>query len=138
MLGYAAARRMKTNRKVTTPALRSDVIVDFIFEDGVLFVALSNLGARPARNVSVAFEPKFHGADGLNVASMALFKNVEFLAPHKTITTLLDSSAAYFARGEPTRIAATISYVSADGTKCRETIHHDLEIYRDLAYRVRA
>ena len=34
---------MKTNRKVTTPALRSDVIVDFIFEDGVLFVALCNL-----------------------------------------------------------------------------------------------
>ena len=129
---------MGTNRKVTTPALRSDVIVDFIFEDGVLFVALTNIGERPARNVSVAFAPKFHGADGLNVGSMALFKNVEFLAPHKTITTLLDSSAAYFARGEPTRIAATISYVGANGARCRETIHHDLEIYRDLAYRVRA
>ena len=138
MLGYAAARSMKTTRKVMTPALRSDVIVDFIFEDGVLFIALSNIGARPARKVSVAFDPKFHGADGMNVASMALFKNVEFLAPHKTITTLLDSSAAYFARGEPTRIAATISYVRSNGARCRETIHHDLEIYRDLAYRVRA
>jgi len=128
---------MKTNRKVTTPALRSDVIVDFIFEDGVLFVALCNLGDRPARKVSVTFDPKFHGADGLNVVSMALFKNVEFLAPRKTIRTLLDASAAYFARREPTRIAATISYVAADGTRCRETINHDLEIYRDLAYRVR-
>lgn len=119
-------------------ALVSDVIVDFIFEDGVLFVAVSNISERPARTVSVAFDPKFHGADGLNVASTALFKNVEFLAPHKTIRTLVDSSAAYFSRGEPTRIAATISYVRADGTRCRETIYHDLEIYRDLAYRVRA
>jgi hypothetical protein len=131
------ARSMKTNRKLTTPAFRSDVIVDFLFEEGVLFVALSNIGERPARKVTVTFDPTFHGADGLNVASLALFKNVEFLAPHKTIRTLLDSSAAYFARREPTRIAATISYVGADGAPCRDTIHHDLEIYRDLAYRVR-
>src|SRR4029079_9563301 len=101
---------MKTKRKVTTPALRSDVIVDFIFEDGVLFVALCNLGDRPARQVSVTVDPKFHGADGLNVASMALFKNVEFLAPRKTIRTLLDASAAYFARREPTRIPPTLPY----------------------------
>jgi hypothetical protein len=128
---------MMRKGRATAPAERPEVIVDFIFEDGVLFVALSNIGARPALKVSVAFDPKFCGAEGMNVASLALFKNVEFLAPHKTITTLLDSSAAYFARGEPTRIAATISYVGADGTRCRETMYHDLEIYRDLAYRVR-
>ena len=114
-----------------------DVFVDFVFEEGVLFVSLSNIGERPARKVSVTFDPTFCGADGMDVASLPLFKNVEFLAPHKTITTLLDSSAAYFARGEPTRIAASISYIDVDGTPCHETIHHDLEIYRDLAYRVR-
>jgi hypothetical protein len=132
------ARSTKADRNVTTPVLRSDVIVDFVFDDGVLFIALSNIGERPARKVSVTFDPTFNGADGLNVGGMTLFKNVEFLAPHKTITTLLDSSAAYFARREPTRITATISYVGADGARCRETICHDLEIYRDLAYRVRA
>ena len=128
---------MKRKSRITKLPERLQVFVDFVFEDGVLFVALSNIGTRPARKVSVAFDPTFCGADGRDVASLALFKNVEFLAPHKTIITLLDSSAAYFARGEPTWIAATISYIGADGTQCRETIYHDLEIYRDLAYRVR-
>jgi hypothetical protein len=128
---------MKRKSRTATPTERPEVIVDFIFEDGVLFVALSNIGGHPARKVSVTFDPQFCGADGRNVASLALFKNVEFLAPHKTITTLLDSSAAYFARGEPTQIAATISYDGDDRTRCCAIIYHDLEIYRDLAYRVR-
>lgn len=128
---------MKRKSSDQTRAGELEVIVDFLFEEGVLFVSLSNIGARPARKVTVAFDPNFRGADGLNVASLPLFKNVEFLAPHKTITTLLDSSAAYFARGEPTQIAADVSYIDADGTRRRDTIHHDLEIYRDLAYRVR-
>jgi hypothetical protein len=92
-----------------TRAGKLEVFVDFVFEEGVLFVSLSNVGERPARKVSVAFDQTFCGADGMDVASLPLFKNVEFLAPHKTITTLLDSSAAYFARGEPTRITASVS-----------------------------
>ena len=34
-----------------------DVIVDVVFDDGLLFLRLSNIGTRPARDVSVRFEP---------------------------------------------------------------------------------
>src|SRR5262245_51567461 len=115
----------------TRRAIRPEVIVDFVFDEGVLFVAVANIGERPARKVSVAFDPAFTGAGGACVSSLPLFRHIEFLAPRKTITTLLDSSAEYFRRGEPTQIAARISYADSGKTRYRETIRHDLGIYRD-------
>ena len=47
---------------------------------------------------------------------------------------MLDSSAAYFARGEPTTINTTVSYRDRDGRRHRTAIEHNLEIYRDLPY----
>ena len=65
---------------------------------------------------------------------LRLFRKIEFLAPGKEIRTLLDSSAAYFARKEPTLLTATVTYRTAAGERRRGTITHDLAIYRDLAY----
>jgi hypothetical protein len=81
---------------------RPDVIVDFVFEDGMLFVAVQNIGSQPAQQVHVTFEPPFRGLGGAaSVPELPLFRNIEFLAPSRSIRTLLDSSAAYFARQEP-------------------------------------
>jgi hypothetical protein len=54
--------------------------------------------------------------------------------PGKRIRTLLDSSAAYFARAGPTTITVTVDYEDQRGRRHRATIEHDLEIYRDLVY----
>ena len=114
---------------------RPDVIVDFLFEDGMLFVAVQNIGSEPALRVHVAFEPLFKGLGGTAaIAELPLFRNIEFLAPSRSIRTLLDSSAAYFARHEPERITATISYSDRSGQKFSSTILHDLAIYRDIAF----
>ena len=114
---------------------RPDVIVDFVFEDGLLFVAVQNIGSQPALRVQVAFDPAFMGLDGsTSIAELPLFRNIEFLAPSRTIRTLLDSSAAYFARQEPVRITAAISYSDRSGQKFSCVILHDLAIYRDLAF----
>ena len=59
-------------------------------------------------------------------------KNIEFLAPHKTISTFLDTSTAYFNRGEPTRITARISFRDSRDRPYTSTLHHDLEIYRSI------
>jgi hypothetical protein len=112
-----------------------DVIVDFIFDDGLLFVAVQNIGDKPAHKVAVQFDPPFRGVEGTcAVSEMALFRNIEFLAPWKEIVTFLDSSASYFARREPTRIAATVSWRDAAGRKHSAAIQHDLEIYRNIGY----
>jgi hypothetical protein len=112
-----------------------EVIVDFRFEQGLLYIALVNISAAPAYRVSVRFDKAFRGLGGeCEVSSLRLFRRVEFLAPHKRIETLLDSSRAYFQRREPTSIKATVSFRGANGKTHRREIIHDLKIYQDLSY----
>jgi hypothetical protein len=114
---------------------RPDVIVDFVFEGGMLFVAVSNIGAQPAQRVHVAFDPPFNGLGGTAaIPELPLFRNIEFLAPSRSIQTLLDSTAAYFTRREPEQITATITYQDRSGREFSCTIRHDLGIYRDIAF----
>lgn len=120
---------------MSTEERESDVIVDFVFAEGVLYVTVANIGERPALKVSCKFEPGFHGLGGsVEISRLPLFRNVEYLAPRKEIRTLVDSSAAYFARKEPTKLKATVTYRDEGGTRRQTVIAHDLGIYRDLAY----
>ncbi|HTT17394.1 MAG TPA: hypothetical protein VMG82_00515 [Candidatus Sulfotelmatobacter sp.] len=114
---------------------RPDVIVDFLFEDGMLFVAVQNIGSQPALQVHVAFDPPFRGLGGTaSIPELPLFRNIEFLAPSRSIRTLLDSSVAYFARKEPEHITATASYADRSGQKFSSSMRHDLSVYRDIAF----
>ena len=111
------------------------VIVDFIFDRGLLFVAVENIGDVPAHKVSVHFTQPLRGLGGRkDIASLAMFKNIEFLAPHRSIQTFLDSSQAYFERGEPVKIKAEVAYFDGEGHSYGGPIEHDLEIYRDIVY----
>ena len=116
-----------------------DVVVDFVFEDGLLYAVVANIGERPALKVSCRFEPGFRGLGGsVEVSRLPLFRNIEYLAPGREIRTLVDSSAAYFARKEPTKLEIAVTYRDEDGARRQATIAHDLGIYRDLAYVVPA
>lgn len=111
------------------------MILDVVFERGLLFFVVANTGDRPAHRVRVRFEERFTGVGGTKrIDRLALFRKLEFLAPHKSIEVFLDRSAAYFARGEPTRITAVIGWLTPEGERRASTIHHDLEIYRDLGF----
>jgi hypothetical protein len=112
-----------------------EVIVDFIFEEGLFFIAIKNIGDSPAYDVSVVFDKKFSGVEGTkSVSVLPLFRNISFLAPQKEIKTFLDSSASYFARRQPTKIRATISFRDNSGAAHKSVVKHDLEIYRDIGY----
>jgi len=120
---------------MTPTERKTDVIVDFVFEDGMLFIAIKNLGNRPAHEVSVTFDKKFTGVDGTKViSSLPLFRNLAFLAPHKEIVAFLDTSASYFRRRQPTNIRATIRYRDASGAPYKSVIRHDLSIYKEIGY----
>jgi len=111
------------------------VILDVVFDRGLLFLVVANIGDDPARGVRVKFEQRFSGIDGTRrIDRLALFRRLEFLAPRKSIEVFLDRSASYFARDEPTELTAAIAWRAADGTRRSTTVHHDLEIYRDLGY----
>ena len=119
----------------TRPAPRPEVIVDFVFENGVFFISIENIGDQPALKVTTTFDCKIVGLHGNHeISALPLFRLIEFLAPHKSIRTLLDSSSAYFSRNEPTRITAKITYSDSSRKTYKTKIHHDLEIYKDIAY----
>ena len=112
-----------------------EVILDVVFDRGLLFLVVANTGDRPAHRVRIRFDERFSGVGGTKrIDRLALFRKLEFLAPHKSIEVFLDRSAAYFARGEPTRITAAIGWSTPEGERRASTVHHDLEIYRDLGF----
>ena len=123
-------------RKSDLPTQREpDVIVDFIFEKGLLNISIKNIGAEPAYEVKTIFDKKFRGLEGEKaVTELPLFSKLLFLPPGKTITTFLDSSAAYFHREEPMMITATTVFKNRAGEKFKNTMRHNLEIYKEIGY----
>ncbi|MBW2441116.1 MAG: hypothetical protein JRH12_11615 [Deltaproteobacteria bacterium] len=114
---------------------RPEVIVDFIFNDGLLYIAVKNIGVRPAYRVSTQFDQEIRGVAGeKNISDLALFKCIEFLPPQKEIRTFLDSSASYFERNEPVMISTRISYQDYLKRRYVNKINHNLEIYKDIGY----
>jgi hypothetical protein len=112
-----------------------DVIVDVVFERGLLFLVLANLGDRPALAVRVKFDRAFRGVGGTKrIDRLALFRKLEFLAPRKSIEVFVDRSDAWFARGEPTELTARVTWRTPEGARRAVTIQHNLEIYRDLGF----
>ena len=110
------------------------MILDFVFDEGLLFVSLANIGDTPATDVVVELDQPVCTAEGVELGKMELFRKLLFLAPHKEIVAFVDSSAAYFERDEPAKITATIRWSDQDGESRSATIHHDLSVYRELPF----
>jgi len=114
---------------------RPEVIVEFLFDRGLLYISVNNIGDRPAISVSVKFDKKILGLGGTReISALAVFKNIEFLGPQREIVSLLDSSSSYFKRKQPTKISALITYQDLEKRRYEISIKHDLEIYRDLVF----
>ena len=112
-----------------------EVILDDVIERGLLFLVVSNIGDRPAHAVRVKFEQPLSGLGGTKrIDRLALFRKLEFLAPRKSVEVFLDRSDAWFARDEPSQLAAAIAWRTPEGERRSATVRHDLEIYRDLGY----
>jgi hypothetical protein len=112
-----------------------EIIVEFLFERGVFHISIRNIGDRPALGISVKFDKKIVGLGGRKeVSALPLFRNIEFLGPGREITTLLDTSDSYFARKQPMKVSARITYADTARNKYEAVINHDLEIYRELSY----
>jgi hypothetical protein len=112
-----------------------DVIVDFTFEQGLLHIAVVNIGEAPAYSISVTFDREIKGVGGRKrVSAMPLFRRIEFMPPGKNITTFLDTSASYFAGSQPLQIKTTINFSDREDKKYSNVIKHNLDIYRDIGY----
>ena len=117
------------------PGRRPEVIVEFLFDRGLLFISVNNIGERAAVNVSVKLDQKLTGLGGSKeISKLALFRSLQFLGPQREIVTFLDSSASYFRRQQPVNISARISYQDAESRQYEEAVRHNLEVFRELVY----
>jgi hypothetical protein len=131
----ASEKEPAANSTIRDERGRPEVIVEFLFDRGLLHISVNNIGDRPAINVSVKFKEKILGINGTKeISALALFRNIEFLGPRREIVSLLDSSSSYFKRKQPTKIAALVAYSDLEGRTYEVKIKHDLEIYRELAF----
>jgi hypothetical protein len=112
---------------------RMAVIVDVLCEDELLHLVLASIDEQPALRVRVAFDRPLLDVGGRDVTRLALFTRCEFLAPGRSIRTLLDTRSGYFRRRQPARFAVTLSYRDVAGRAHQHLIRHDLSIYKDLA-----
>jgi hypothetical protein len=119
-----------------TGAADDGVVVDVVFEDGVLYLELANLADRPALNVRCSFDPPLVDAQGRNVSELRAFRHVEFLGPRRRLRTLLDTVPGYFGRKGVTRVAVAVEYERPGTSRSATEVTHDLELYRELAYRI--
>jgi hypothetical protein len=110
------------------------VVVDVVFEDGLLYLELANLAERPALSVTCSFDPPLVDLQGRDVSKLALFGRLEFLGPGRRIRTLLDSTAGYFARESASRVTVVVGYERPDGERRETTLTHDLDVFRELAF----
>jgi hypothetical protein len=109
------------------------VIVDFVFDRGLLSISVKNIGQQPAFVVRVEFSHRLVGIEGtVDVSGLALFHALEFLPGGKEISTFFDSSASFFRSKQPTAITAQIAYTDSQGRKYSHAIRHNLEIYRHI------
>lgn len=114
----------------------TDVYVDVVFDDGLLFLVVCNDGSLPARQVRVTFANPVLGADGADVTQLGIFARLEFLAPGKRIAVFLDHAHAYFARRQRSHITMKIAWRAGRQT-FDTSITHDMRAYADLPHIVR-
>ena len=71
----------------------ADVILDVVFDRGLLFLVVANTGDRPAHSVRIKFDKPFGGVGGTKkMQRLALFRRLEFLAPRKSISASLTAA----------------------------------------------
>lgn len=129
------AAKTEISAEVSRGEPRPDVIVDFNCAQGMLCISLKNIGVRSAYRVATKFDKPLHGLNGRKcISDLQLFRRVEFMAPGKEFTQLVDPIATWFARRRAAKVSVTISYTDREGRRFSERIDHDLRIYRDLGY----
>ncbi len=129
---------------------KPDVLVDFLFEKGLLFILIKNHSDAAAMNVRVRFDKEFNGVGGrVPISKLNIFQHLQYLAPRKEIKIFLDVATNYFTRinpvkladkkktpagPEPTSLNVHISWVDEQLATHERKIHHNLIIYKDLGY----
>ena len=109
-----------------------EVIVDFEYENGLLFIVIENIGPDSAYDVSEKFDKSISSLQKSKISSLKIFKSLRFLPPRKKIRIFVDSYQSYIYNKQPLLIKVDIQFKNKMGKRFKNSILHDLSIYKDL------
>lgn len=110
-----------------------DVIVDFEYDDGLLFIIIENIGDEPAYETLIKFNKRIFGIQKTrNISSLKIFQSLKFLPAGKKIKILVDLFQSYVVSKQPMEINMVISFRNKSKQTFKNSIQHDLSIYKDF------
>jgi hypothetical protein len=133
---------MPTSRRRRRKAARADrpappgaaeALLDVELTDGSLWLVLANPSDQTAYDVSVAFQQPLIGVGGdRDVTEMRVFRALPLLRPRREIRVFVDVAREFYARRQPTRIEARVSWRSGAGERFSRVFEHDLAVWEDF------
>jgi hypothetical protein len=124
----------KTKIETPEPGKNPDVIVDFEYDDGLLFIVIENIGNDSAYDTAIRFNKKILGMQKTkNISSLKIFQSLKFLPPGKKIKILVDLFQFYWRGKQPIQIRTGIFFRNKLRKTFQNSIKHDLSIYKDIA-----
>jgi len=125
--------RTKQIKNSSTNYEKPDVIVDFEYTKGLLFLIIENIGKASAYNISIKFNKTIRGIQKQNKFNlMKIFQSLQFLPPQKKITVFVDTFSSYLIHKQPLALKITITFLDENKINFKRRIEHDLSIYRDF------
>ena len=111
---------------------KPEVIVDFEYDNGFLFIVIENIGSDSAYDVSEKFDKSVLGMQKNKISSLKIFRSLRFLPPGKKIRIFVDSYQSYVHNRQPLTIEIDVRFKNKMGKRFKNSIMHDLSIYKDL------
>lgn len=118
------------------PRLNGEIgglVVDFIPENGLLFVIIANYEAFPLRDCKISFSRTLPTVQNKKLNHLNIFKHLSYLSPGRKIRILAgETSTVLTGLGDSKIVTVSIKYRLPDGKKTAYSIKHNLSIYEDL------
>ena len=115
------------------PPSDTDIYVDLLFDRGLLYLVICNIGQHAAEQLKVQFEKPLIGAGNTDISQLGIFNRLAFLAPDKHIPVFLDDCKTFYNRRQRSVIKLNLSW-RVNKTKFSRIIRHDLRAYADIPY----
>lgn len=109
------------------------VVVDFVPENGNMFITIHNQVDVGMKKISISFNQKLTGARGRTLNEMNIFKNLSYLAAGREIEIFANRADHFLSALKNNQVIAQVSLTLPSNKNIKYSITHDLSIYSDLS-----
>ena len=108
------------------------MIVDFVPDNGNMFIIIHNEVDIGMRDITISFNQELKGAKGRVLNGLNIFENLSFLAAGREIEIFAGRVDHFLESLKNERVIVTVTLQLPGKKKFQYSIKHDLSIYTDL------